>query len=137
MPIAQFFSYTTLVKEIDMFELQQEPNSNILFVTAKGNITGDDYEDVLIPAIETTLADFDKIRILIHMGDEFERIEGEAAWDDAKVGLLHFTSFEKCAIVSDKKWIRRSIKLFGFLIPGQVKLFDNARLAEAKDWIAQ
>ena len=38
-----------------MFELNQEPDSNILFVTVKGDITGDDYEDVLIPAMEATL----------------------------------------------------------------------------------
>lgn len=87
--------------------------------------------------MEATLSDFDKIRIPFHMGEDPEPVEGEAAWEDAKVGMKHFSSFEKCTVVSDKKWIRRSIKLFGYLVPGEVKLFNNAHLDEAEAWIAQ
>ena len=120
-----------------MYELEKVPDSNVLLVTAKGEITGDDYEDVLIPAIESTLETYDKVRILVHLGAEYDGFEGEAMWDDTKVGLSHFTSFEKCAIVSDVKWIRRSIKAFGFLIPGEVQLFPNEELATATDWVKQ
>ncbi len=75
----------------DMFDLTQHPNSNILYITLKGKITDDDYEDVLIPAMEATLREFEKIRLLIHMGEAYDGIEGEAIWDDTKVGMKHFT----------------------------------------------
>ena len=57
-----------------------------------------------------------------------------------KLGMKHFISFEKCAGVSDKKWIRRSVKMFRFLIPGEIKLFNNdqlanEQLADAQAWI--
>ncbi|MCP4168360.1 MAG: STAS/SEC14 domain-containing protein [Chloroflexi bacterium] len=106
-------------------------------MTAKGKITDDDYEDVLIPAMEATLREFEKIRLLIHMGEAYDGIEGEAIWNDTKVGMKHFTHFEKTAIVSDVTWIRRSIKVFGFLVPGEVKLFANADLAQAKSWVVE
>ena len=99
--------------------------------------TTDDYEDVLIPAIESTLEKYDKIRILVQLGEEYEGFEGDAMWDDTKVGLKHFTQFEKCAIVTDVKWIRSSIKVFGFLIPGEVKLFPNQELSTAEEWVRQ
>ncbi len=120
-----------------MFELEQVTDSNILIVTAKGRVTDDDYEDILIPAMDSTLEKYGKVRILIQLGGDFDSIEGDAVWEDTKVGMKHFTSFEKCAIVSDKKWIRRSIKVFGFLVPGEVKLFANKQLAEAREWIAE
>ena len=120
-----------------MYDLEKIPDSNVLIVTAKGKITDDDYEDVLIPAMESTLENYDKVRILIHFGDDYEGIEGDAMWEDTKVGLKHFTSFEKCAVVSDVKWLRRSIKTFGFLIPGEVKLFHNEELDDAKTWVGE
>ena len=120
-----------------MYELEKVPDSNVLLVTAKGKIADDDYEDVLIPAIESTLEKYDKVRILVHLGAEYDGFEGEAMWDDTKVGLQHFTSFEKCAVVSDEKWIRRSIRAFGFLIPGEVKLFANDELSAAEEWVKQ
>ena len=119
-----------------MIELKQVPDSNIITVTAKSKITGDDYEDSIMPAIAAVLEEHDKVRFLYVFGDEYEGFEGDAMWDDAKVGMKDLTHFEKIGIVSDKKWIRRSIKAFGFLIPGEVKLFHNDQLTEAETWIA-
>jgi acetoin utilization deacetylase AcuC-like enzyme len=136
--VVEEFQYFQISKgENIIFELEQVADSNILIVTAMGRVTDDDYEDVLIPAMESTLENYDKVRILIQLGEDFDSIEGDAVWEDTKVGMKHFTSFEKCAIVSDKKWIIRSIKVFGFLVPGEVKLFANNQLAVARDWIAE
>ena len=45
-----------------MIELQHSADSNIIIVTAKSKVTGDDYENVLIPAIQSTLEQYDKLR---------------------------------------------------------------------------
>jgi hypothetical protein len=119
-----------------MIDLRQAPDSNILIVTAQGKITGDDYENTLVPAIRATLEQYDKLRFLYILGEDYDSFEGEALWDDAKVGLKELTHFEKIGLVSDKTWVRRSIKVFGFLIPGEVRYFSNDQLAEAKAWIA-
>ena len=47
-----------------MIDLKQVPDTNIIIVTAKGTITGDDYENCIIPAIEATLKEYDKLRFL-------------------------------------------------------------------------
>jgi hypothetical protein len=119
-----------------MIELKQMPDSNIIIVTAKSKITGDDYENSIMPAIKAALEQYDKVRFLYILGEEYDGFEGEAMWDDSKVGLKDLTHFEKIGVVSDRKWIRRSIKAFGFLIPGEVKLFSNDQLDEAETWIA-
>ena len=87
---------------------------NILGFTARGEVTGTDYESLLIPVVEKMLADRKSIRFLYHLGDEFAGFNAEAIWNDAKVGLQHITSWEKVAVVTDVGWIRTSMKMFGF-----------------------
>ncbi len=96
-----------------MIELKQIPDTNIIIVTAKSKITGNDYENILFPAVDATLKQYDKMRFLYILGEEFDGFEGEALWDDTKIGMKDLTHFEKIGVVSDQKWIRRSIKAFG------------------------
>ena len=115
---------------------------NALGFTAKGKVTSEDYETVLIPAVEEKLKHHEKVSLLYHLGDEFEGFEAGAMWDDAKVGLAHITDWEKIAIVTDVNWIRDAGKIFGFAIetmsaPGHVKVFHNAELEQAIEWIGQ
>jgi hypothetical protein len=51
--------------------------------------------------------------------------------------MKHLTHFERIAVVTDDKWMVGAIKAFGFMIPGEVRLFDNAELSEAVIWISQ
>ncbi len=115
---------------------------NALGFTAKGDVTGEDYETVLIPAVEEKLKTQDKIRLLYHLGEDFKRFEAGAMWDDAKVGLAHITDWEKIAIVTDVNWIQQAGKIFGFAIEtmsvqGDVKVFHNNELEQAIEWIGQ
>lgn len=120
-----------------MLELMKDLPDNAVGFSAVGEVTDDDYEDVLIPAIEAKLEKYDKIRVLYDFGPNFEKFDGDAMWDDTKVGMKHLTDFDKIAVVSDQKWIRRSIKAFGWLMPGEVKLYEGSELDEAKAWISE
>jgi hypothetical protein len=53
------------------------------------------------------------------------------------LGLKHLTGWERMAVVSDIEWIRAAIKIFGFVIPGHVRVFHNNELAEATRWISE
>ena len=110
---------------------------NVLGFTAKGKVTAEDYENVLIPEIEKRLAKFPKVRFLYYIGDDFESYEAGAMWEDAKVGLGHITSWEKIAIVTDVEWIRVMGKVFGFAIPGIVRIFNNNELKSAIEWASE
>ena len=105
---------------------------NVLGFEAKGEVTGADYETVLIPAVDEMLARRKKIRFLYHLGNEFAGIDAKAMWDDAKVGLQHLTGWERVAVVTDVGWIRTAVKTFGFVMPGLVRIFSNSELAAAR-----
>jgi hypothetical protein len=110
---------------------------NVLGFTAKGTVTANDYESVIIPAVEALFSRQDKVRFLYHLGKDFTGFEAAAMWDDAKLGMKHLAGWEKVALVSDTEWIRAAVKIFGLAIPGQVRVFPNRELAAATRWISE
>ena len=118
-----------------MLEPMPDLPGNVAGFTARGKVTGEDYEKVLIPIIEEKLKDHPKIRLLYHLDEGVTGMDAAAMWDDAKVGIKHLSSWEKIAIVTDIDWIRNAVRLFGFAMPGPVKTFRNRDLPKAVDWV--
>jgi SpoIIAA-like len=110
---------------------------NVLGFTAKGTVTANDYESVIIPAVEELFSRKDKVRFLYQLSEDFTGFEASAMWDDTKLGLKHLSGWERMAIVSDIEWVRAAIKIFGLIIPGQVRVFHNKELALATRWISE
>jgi hypothetical protein len=121
----------------EMVEKIPDLPDNVLGFTAKGKVTANDYESIVIPAVEEMFSRQRKVRFLYHLGEDFSGIEAAAAWDDVRLGLKHLTGWEKMALISDVDWIRRAVKIFGLAIPGRVRVFHNRDLAEAKRWISE
>ena len=86
-------------------------------------------------AVKEKLIKSAKIRLLYLLGDDFENYEPGAMWEDAKMGLQHYSAWEKVAIITDVGWVRNMSKIIGYLIPGKVKVFNNNELEEAKQWV--
>jgi hypothetical protein len=119
--------------------VEQIPNlpENVLGFTAKGTVTAGDYESVIIPAVEALFARRAEVRFLYHLGKDFSGFEAGAMWDDAKLGLKHFAGWEKMAVVSDVEWLRAAVRIFGLAIPGQVRVFHDRELEQAKRWVGE
>jgi hypothetical protein len=124
-------------KEESMIEPIPGLPDNVLGFTAKGTVTAADYQKVIIPAVEARLSAHQKVRLLYHLGGEFSQFEAAAMWEDMKVGLQHLTSWEKIAVVTDIEWIRAAMKVFGFLLHGHIRLFQNSELDRAREWVCQ
>lgn len=120
-----------------MIEVMTDLPDRVLGLKASGEVTADDYKTVVVPAIEEKLTKHKKVRLLYVIGDEFKGYTGGAAWEDAKVGMKHLTSFERVAVVTDVDWIGNMIKAFGFALPGEVRVFDDDDLGDARQWISE
>lgn len=118
-----------------MLEILRNMPDNVIGVRAIGEVDDDDYEDVLVPAIEDRLARHDKVRLLYVLGTEFTGYDDDAMWEDVKLGAKTFNSYDRMAIVTDATSVRRTIKAFGWLIPGEVRVFHLDDLGTAQNWI--
>jgi hypothetical protein len=110
---------------------------NVLGVEAIGKVTAEDYQTVLVPALEAKFGKTRRIRLLYVLGDKFSGLTGAAAWEDAKVGLSHLARFDRVAVVTNVEWISHAMKAFGFAIPGEIKVFENDHLKQAREWASE
>ena len=76
----------------------------VLGLEAVDDIEREDYERVIVPAVEAAIAEHGKVRLVYVLGHEFDDYEGEAVWEDIKLGVRHPASFERMAIVTDARW---------------------------------
>lgn len=118
-----------------MLELLDDLPGQIIGVNAKGEVTSQDYQTVLVPAVEERLARYKRLRLLYVLGEEFTGFTGAAAWEDAKIGMRHFASFERIAVISDAEWIQHMVKALGFVIPGEVRIYAQSEFDQARSWI--
>jgi len=108
---------------------------NVLAFACHGNVTKRDYETVLIPGVEEALAKHEKVRLYYETAADFTGIEPGAMWEDAKVGVSHLRRWERFAVVTDIEWIKHTVRLFGFLLPGALRVFSPKEAVRAKEWI--
>lgn len=110
---------------------------NVLAFVCHGHVTRQDYDSVLIPAVAKALEDHDKVRLYYETAADFEGIDAGAVWEDAKVGFSHLKRWERFAVVTDVDWIRHTMQLFSFMVPGEMKVFLPEDAEKAKEWIVQ
>jgi hypothetical protein len=120
-----------------MLELIPDLPDHVLGLRATGTVTSDDYASVLVPELERMLGAYRRVRLLYVLAEGFDNYTRGAAWEDARVGMRHFTSFERVAVVTDVDWIETGVKAFGFLMPGDVRVFDGETLDEARAWVIE
>jgi hypothetical protein len=98
-----------------------------------GKLKHEDYE-VFVPMIDKALKEAKglEVDLLVDMRG-FKGWELVAAWDDMKFGLKHRNSFDKMAIVGNKKWEELSTKMMDHMMGGKSKFFKSRE--KALEWL--
>jgi len=119
-----------------MIEALKDFPPNVLAFACHGRVTRQDYDSVLIPAVEKALEENEKLRLYYETGADFDGVDAAAVLEDAKVGVTHLLRWERFAVVTDIEWIRHAMQLFSFLIPGKTRVFSSDETSQARTWIA-
>ena len=125
----------THVQEAVVIDLEHHTPDHVVIATASGLVTADDYEQVLMPAVDRALADGSKARLAMILSESFTGYEDEAMHDDAAFGMHHWGDFERIALVTDRESWRVMVRATGFLMPGSVRVFALADSDTARSWI--
>jgi len=102
---------------------------------AGGKVSEEDYRDVLVPTINAAMEQ-GKVRLLYVLEDEAGYKPG-AVWADTKMWFKNLKGWERLAIVSDADWLENAVKAFGWLMPGEVKVFESGDVRDAKQWLVR
>jgi hypothetical protein len=119
-----------------MVEQIEMPGETLGF-RLSGKVDRDEYFQLLDP-VKARLERGEKVSFLVATAPEFDGIDLAALWEDVKqapsIGLKHRSSWERMAVVTDKDWMRNAIAAVGWLVPGEIRVFEPGELEEAKAW---
>jgi SpoIIAA-like len=120
-----------------MIELIEGLPDGVVGLEAVGEVESGDYKAIAAPEVERALEGHPKICLIHVLDDRFTGYTAGGAWQDALLGLAHPRSFERIAVVTDSESIRRLVKLAGWSIPGELRLFPNREREQAEAWASE
>jgi hypothetical protein len=118
-----------------MLETIENLPSGIWGLRARGKVSREDYERVVVPYLREARREGHRIRIVYQCGPDFDAFTPGAAWEDFHVGLQYLRLFERCAVVTDVDWIRTAVRAAATLMPCPVQVFGNQEFQTAVDWL--
>jgi SpoIIAA-like len=108
--------------------------AGVLGFEVSGKIEVEDFRDVVLPALEEA-AQHGDVRFLIVL-PEFRGMSPGALWEDLKIAFEHFRAWKRIAVVTDIEWVHYLTSLFGWMTPGEVKVFPLGQRDQAESWVA-
>ena len=123
-----------------MVQLIPEMPPGMLGFRVSGRLTREDYAEVLVPPLRKAVQEGQRLRVLYAIGPELH-MEPSAVWEDVKVnlelGIKHRDAWERIAVVTGLDWLWRAFELFSWMVPGEMRLFRESELEQAKAWLAE
>lgn len=110
-----------------------DEDAGLIDLTVDGAITRDDYEE-LIPVLDGLLARHGKLRA-IETVRKIGPIDWSLWWQDLQWVVQHRDALARCAVITDHGWIGPVTRAFSALFSGEMRVFPEAKAAEARAWV--
>lgn len=108
---------------------------NVVAFRASGEVTKDDYKNVMAPAIEKLVKQIDEINFLFLIDTDIENFTAAAWMQDALIGLKNLGKWNRAAIVTDSEKAISFTNGFSYMVPGKFKGFKKEAFDEAMNWV--
>lgn len=115
-----------------MIEPIQSPSEKVIAFRLSGTLHDDDYKK-FVPAIDEA-AKTGKVRLLAQFHD-FHGWDLRALWDDIKFATTHCTTFDKIALVGEKRWEEWMAKVCKPFTAARIQYFDSSAIDQAWAWL--
>ena len=120
-----------------MITLIPEIPENVAAFKASGEITKEDFENLVIPCVKAKVNTFQELNFLLLLDTDVGHFTRGAWFQDALLGLKNITKWNHEAVVSDSEGVQKFTKIFNALTPGEFKAFPLSDLHTAIDWCAK
>jgi hypothetical protein len=110
--------------------------SGTLGFRAAGELTADDYRDVLVPALKAAV-ESGSLRVVFVIGPEYEGFDFGAVKEDVKglapLAFEHRDAWKRVAAVTDVEWLAKAVQAFRWLMPGEGEGLRARRAGRRQD----
>ena len=119
-----------------MIQLITSPDKIAAF-RAIGEVTKQDYENVVVPTVEAVVAKHDELNFLLELDTELGNFSAGAWFEDVMIGLKNLGKWNRAAIVTDSENIISFTNAFSYIAPGEYKGFKKDELDIALIWVGE
>lgn len=119
-----------------MIEQMKDLPANVVGFRATGKVTKEEFDTILIPAVDKVADATGKINYLFVLDTDVSNMSAGAWYDDMKVGLKHLMQWRKIAIASDQSGVNSFTDIAKHVMPGEVRAYTISQINEAAQWLA-
>ncbi|MCT2561007.1 STAS/SEC14 domain-containing protein [Chryseobacterium herbae] len=117
-----------------MITIIPEAPENVAAFNATGEITREDFENLVIPHVKEKVDEFGELNYLLYLDTDLDKFTMGAWLQDALLGLKNLSKWNRAAIVTDKEAVQNFTDIFSVLMPGEFKSFPKENLYNALYW---
>ncbi|EJL74440.1 SpoIIAA family protein [Chryseobacterium populi] len=117
-----------------MITIIPEAPENVAAFNATGEVTKEDFENLVIPYVEKKVDEFEELNYLLYLDTDLSNFTAGAWLQDLLLGLKNLTKWNRTAIVTDKEGVQNFTDIFSVLMPGEFKSFPKENLYNALYW---
>ncbi|MDN5422994.1 MAG: STAS/SEC14 domain-containing protein [Chryseobacterium sp.] len=117
-----------------MITIIPEAPENVAAFNATGEITREDFENLVIPHVKEKVGEFGELNYLLYLDTDLDKFTMGAWLQDALLGLKNLSKWNRAAIVTDKEAVQNFTDIFSVLMPGEFKSFPKENLYIALYW---
>ncbi|WP_276380194.1 STAS/SEC14 domain-containing protein [Flavobacterium sp. H4147] len=117
-----------------MIQIIDAPANTAAF-RAVGEVTADDYKNVLVPEVTKLAEKINEINFLFLIDTEIKNFTAAAWMEDALLGLKNLGKWNRAAIVTDSEKAISFTNSFSYFVPGEFKGFKKDAFQQALNWV--
>src|SRR4051812_14940516 len=120
-----------------MIRLIDNAPNNIAAFKAIGEVTKEDYQNVVVPEVNRVIEQAGHINFLLYLDTDIENYTAGAWIQDALLGLKNIAKWNRAAIVTDSEKAITFTNGFSYFVPGEYKGFTKEQYDEAITWTSE
>ncbi|KFF06456.1 SpoIIAA family protein [Flavobacterium reichenbachii] len=120
-----------------MIRLIDNTPNNVAAFKAIGEVTKEDYQNVVVPEVERVIEQIGHINFLLYLDTDVENFTAGAWMQDALLGLKNIAKWNRAAIVTDSDKAITFTNGFSYFVPGEFKGFKKEQYDQALTWTSE
>lgn len=122
-------------REFMITQIKDVP-SNMVAFRASGDVTKEDFEKTVFPAVEAVVEKTGELNYLLLLQTDVKNFTLGAWWEDVILGLKELFNWRRAAIVTDSETVIRFTHIFSVFAPGLYKGFLPEEFDQAVTWVS-
>lgn len=119
-----------------MIETLNSLPANVAGFRATGEVTQDDFKNVVFPAVERLVEKQKDLNYLLLLNTDISNFTAGAWFQDVVLGLKNLTNWNRAAIVTDSEGVIKFTDAFSVLAPGEYKGYKKSEFEQAVSWVS-